>query len=69
MSRYQVSIWGCAGSVTGHGRTDVYGRCPWCSRQVDAPTPRPNLSGWRSEDDVEYRRFYDPDFGLDPKDY
>jgi len=58
----------CSGSVTGHGLTDVRGRCPWCERKIEGTLPRRDLRSWRTEMDVEYRRFYDPDFGDDPLD-
>ena len=58
----------CSGSVTGHGMTDVKGRCPWCGRKIAGAAPMPDLRSWRTELDVEYRRQYDPDFGNDPLD-
>jgi hypothetical protein len=66
----QIPSWRCTGSVNGQhderGRAD--GRCPWCMKRVREPVPRPDLKGWRTEADAEYRRHYDPDFGTDPLD-
>jgi len=58
----------CSGSVTGHGLTDVKGRCPWCGKKVEVAASMPDLGSWRTELDAEYRRHYDPDLGDDPKD-
>lgn len=59
----------CSGSVTGHGRTDVKGRCPWCGRKVERAAPMPELgSRYRTELGQAYRLYYDPDYGDDPED-
>lgn len=44
------------------------GRCTWCGYRFDTPAPRPPLAGWRTELDQAYRRHYDPDYGIDPRD-
>jgi hypothetical protein len=62
-------VWNeCPESVTGHGRTDVQGRCPWCGRRIERVQPVQNLQGWRTELDRSYRQHYDPDFGSDVRD-
>jgi hypothetical protein len=59
----------CSGSVTGHGQSDRSGLCCWCGRRVDPPMPMPRLGpGYRTELDVAYRTYYDPDYGTDPHD-
>lgn len=58
----------CPQSVSGHAQNDGSGRCCWCGRRVDPPVPVPDLRGWRTVLDTEYRRHWDPDFGLDRED-
>lgn len=61
----------CPESVRGHddgGRTD--GRCTWCQQPTGRPALRPIElgNGYRTEMDLAYRRFYDPDWGSDRYD-
>jgi hypothetical protein len=53
----------CPESITGHdaGRD---GRCMFCRRRVREPVPRPaRFNSGRTELDIWYGRFYDPDYG------
>jgi len=61
----------CPESVRGHdnnGRTD--GRCTWCLRPFGRrATPPVDLGrSYRTDADLAYRRFYDPDWGSDRYD-
>lgn len=60
----------CPESVSGHdinGTTD--GTCTWCGRRVVARLPRAKLPrDYRTDLDLAYRQFYDPDWGNDSWD-
>lgn len=64
------SLFTCTQGVSGHdtdGTAD--GTCAWCGRQVDRRPPSPTLPrGYRTEMEMEYRRYYVPDWGDDIRD-
>jgi len=48
---------------------DVRGRCRWCGRLgVDSAYPAPRPTGVRTNLDLAYSYYYDPDFGSDRLD-
>jgi myo-inositol catabolism protein IolC len=54
----------------GYHQVDARGRCYWCRRQVEYPSPRPRRFERATTDraDRAYRYFYDPDWGIDKDD-
>jgi DNA-directed RNA polymerase subunit RPC12/RpoP len=64
----------CPETVRGrHGTTDRAGRCPYCGSKIVPPMRRAAI--WTDGDPDRhspiidaYRRFWDPDWGLDPTD-
>jgi hypothetical protein len=57
----------CPASLTRHdegSRRD--GCCTWCGQKFKGKAPRPNLAtGYPTDLEREYRRAYDPDYGVD----
>lgn len=55
--------WRCPESISGHS-ADKDGRCYWCKRKIDSKMPKPDpIYGVRSELDLAYEYYYDPDWG------
>lgn len=54
----------CPKSVTGHGSSDIYGKCPWCGYKIDSKMSRPGKQKDTTTDiDDSYGYHWDPDFG------
>jgi hypothetical protein len=56
----------CPDGATQHGPLDGHGRCPWCHLKVGRARSRyidPSWPQWRDDQEVAYRRTYDPDWG------
>lgn len=52
----------CSESVSGHGRADQQGRCPWCRRKINSVVGYQPRRWEPSELTEAYGRFYDPDW-------
>lgn len=61
------TVW-CPDSVLGfHGLSDRYGRCPWCKQKTEYVVVwKPKAV--KSDIDLSYEYFYDPDFGSKKED-
>lgn len=54
----------CKESASGqHGTSDRNGKCLLCGVKIWTALPKPDRLSAPTEQDTEYRRTYDPDFG------
>jgi len=47
---------------------DRRGYCEWCGQRLGAGTPKPPPSRCKSDTELAYGYFWDPDFGESPLD-
>lgn len=62
-----VEFDSCPEAIGWH-QVDARGRCRWCRRRIEPPSPCPTRGFARTTADLAYRYFYDPDFGTDKDD-
>jgi len=64
-----MGMWDCQESFYGDHDESRDGKCHWCGRRVGSGTPRQHSHFYqKSEIDLAYNYYYDPDFGSDRKD-
>jgi hypothetical protein len=64
-----MSTWFCPASVSATHDEDRRGVCAWCGRRTGPPQPRPAPNPRiKSDLDLAYSYYWDPDFGTDRAD-